>query len=155
MPIFLGSLLDTKVPLIAKQGSKNTGYNNVIFTAHAKLIGQMAAQYRFNLIDSTKERDPSVAKTVKKIVVAMIEMFFDQQDEDLRKECVNTFILLIENCFIDRKYGPNNKKAKDLVFQPLFDQMQKPKDWVSRQSTCKATCLLSTFESKRPICHVL
>ena len=84
------------------------------------------------MVDSSKEREPTVAKTVKKIVVAIIEMFFDQSNEELRKECVNTFVMLLENCFIDRKYGPNNKKAKDLIFQPLFDQMQKPKDWVSR-----------------------
>ena len=38
VPVFLKSLLDKQVPHIAKTGQK-TGYNHVIFTAHANLIG--------------------------------------------------------------------------------------------------------------------
>lgn len=76
VPIFLKALLDKQIPNIAKQGG-SVGYNHVIFSAHVRLIGQMASQYKFNLVDATKDREPSVAKTVKRIVVGIIEMFFD------------------------------------------------------------------------------
>lgn len=59
-------------------------------------------------------------------------------------------ILLLESCFIDKRYGPDNKKAKDLILQPLFDQMQNSKDRVSRQSTCIALKMLNAKYSTDP-----
>ena len=76
----------------------------------------MAVQYQFNLVDVSRDREPSVATTVKRIVVGVIDMFFDQSHESVRNACVNTFIQLMECCFIDKRYGPDNKRAKDLVF---------------------------------------
>ena len=99
VPIFLKALLDKSVPTLAKDGEK-ASYNHVVFTAHIGLIGRMASLYKFGLVDATRDSDPSVAKTVKRIVVAIIEMFFDQSHEMVRAECAKTFIELIESCFV-------------------------------------------------------
>ena len=99
VPIFLKALLDKAVPTLAKDGEK-ASYNHVVFAAHIGLLGRMASLYKFGLVDATRDSDPSVAKTVKRIVVAIIEMFFDQSHEMVRAECAKTFIELIENCFV-------------------------------------------------------
>lgn len=62
-----------------------------------------------------------MAATVRRIVVEIIDMFFDQPHESVRNASANAFIQLMEHCFVNKRYGLDNKKAKDLVFQPLFD----------------------------------
>lgn len=52
----------------------------------------MAAQYQFNLVDVSKDREPSVAATVKRIVVGIIDIFFDQSHESVRNACFNAFV---------------------------------------------------------------
>lgn len=42
-------------------------------------------------------------------------MFFEDESEAVRKQIVDTFYKILENCFVDKKYD-GNKKAKDLIF---------------------------------------
>ena len=43
---------------------------------------------------------------------------------------------ILENCFVNMRYGKDNKKAKDLIFQPLFEELANPKERVTRQTAC-------------------
>lgn len=63
----------------------------------------------------TKDKEPSVSKTVKRVVVNIREMFFEDESDIVRKAIVNTLYTILESCFIDRKYD-GIKKAKDLIF---------------------------------------
>lgn len=77
-----------------------------------------------------------MAKTVRRVITCMKEMFFDQSHENIRNACFISFFEILENCFINKRYGRENKKAKDLIIQPLFDELQSPRERVSRQSAC-------------------
>ena len=84
------------------------------------------------MIELNRDRDPSIAKTVKRIVQCMKEMFFDLSHEYVRNACFASFVQILENCFLNMRYGRDNKKAKDLVVQPLFEELKNPKERVSR-----------------------
>jgi hypothetical protein len=103
-----------------------------LLTAHIRLIGFMASNFRFNMIDTLKDKDPSVAKTTKRIVLAMKEMFFSLSHDSIRYEIAETLAIILEKCFLNKRYGYENKKAKDLIFQPLFDELQKARERISR-----------------------
>lgn len=75
----------------------------------------MAEKFQFNFIELTKDKDPSISKTVKRVVVNIREMFFEDESESVRKSIVDTLFSILENCFINRMYE-GNKKAKDLIF---------------------------------------
>jgi hypothetical protein len=75
----------------------------------------MAEKFQFNFIELTKDKDPSISKTVKRVVVNIREMFFEDESESVRKAIVDTLFTILENCFINRMYE-GNKKAKDLIF---------------------------------------
>jgi len=45
------------------------------------MIGFLAENFRFNMVETLKDKDPSVAKTTKRIVAAMKEMFFSQSHD--------------------------------------------------------------------------
>ena len=74
----------------------------------------MAEKFQFNFIELTKDKDPSISKTVKRVVVNIREMFFEDESESVRKSIVDTLFSILENCFINRMYE-GNKKAKDLI----------------------------------------
>jgi hypothetical protein len=95
----------------------------------------MALKFRLNFVDLGKDRDPSVAKTVKRVVQTIKEMFFDLSNENVRNAIAISFYEILENCFINKRYG-ENLKAKDLIFQALFEELQNAKDRVSRQTAC-------------------
>ena len=95
----------------------------------------MALKFRLNFVDLGKDRDPSVAKTVKRVVQTIKEMFFDLSNESVRNAIAISFYEMLENCFINKRYG-ENLKAKDLIFQALFEELQNAKDRVSRQTAC-------------------
>lgn len=63
-------------------------------------------------------------------------MFFDIENEEVRVQCFKSFENILEYCFVNKRYGMDNKKAKDLIFQPLYDVLQNPIDRVPRQSAC-------------------
>ena len=75
----------------------------------------MAEKFQFNFIELTKDKDPSISKTVKRVVVNIREMFFEDESESVRKSIVDTLFSILENCFINRMYE-GNKKEKDLIF---------------------------------------
>ena len=75
----------------------------------------MAEKFKFNFIELTKDKDPSIAKTVKRVIANIREMFFEDESESVRKSIVDALFTILENCFIDRMYE-GNKKAKDLIF---------------------------------------
>ena len=71
--VFLRTLLDKNIVNMAVQ----SGPASVPFLIeHIKMIGFLAENFRFNMIETLKDKDPSVAKTTKRIVAAMKEMFF-------------------------------------------------------------------------------
>ena len=76
----------------------------------------MALNYRTDLIDLSKDKEPSVAKTVRRIVTSIKDMFFSESHETVRNEIATTFIAILDNCFENKRYGRENKKAKDLIF---------------------------------------
>ena len=59
-------------------------------------------------------------------------MFFSQAHDSIRNEISETLSIILEKCFVNKRYGYENKKAKDLIFQPLFEELQKPKERISR-----------------------
>ena len=91
----------------------------------------MAEKFQFNFIELTKDKDPSIAKTVNRVVTNIREMFFEDENETVRKSIVDALFTILENCFVDRMYD-GNKKAKDLIFQPLFEVMQNCNERVTR-----------------------
>ena len=132
--VFLKSLMDKNVTQISKDSNQYQIFQFLAF--HASLFGFMALKFRQNFIDTAKDKDPSVAKTVRRVITCMKEMFFDQSHENIRNACFITFFEILENCFVNKRYGRENKKAKDLIIQPLFDELQSPKERVSRQTAC-------------------
>ena len=83
----------------------------------------MAEKFQNSFVDYSKEKEPSVSKTVKKVISSIKEMFFSETNEKVRVECANAFEAMLEHCFANKRYGVQQKKAKDLVFQPLFDEL--------------------------------
>jgi hypothetical protein len=71
--IFIRSLTDNFPTLVAKEEPGKINFQSMSF--HATLFGYMGVKFRLNLIDLKKE--PTVAKTVLKIVNSMKELFFD------------------------------------------------------------------------------
>lgn len=64
--IFLRALSNKNVTLIAKSP---TGVLNFQFLQfHASLFGYMALKFRLNFIDLAKDKDPTVAKTVRRVI---------------------------------------------------------------------------------------
>jgi len=66
---------------------------------HASLFGKMAEGFGGNLIDTARDKEPSVAKTVKRIVGCMKQMFFDLSNDNVRSQCSNSLYLILECCF--------------------------------------------------------
>ena len=83
----------------------------------------MALKFRMNFIDKAKDVEPTVSKTVKRVISAMKEIFFDQSHDYIRNAVANSMYEILENCFIDKRYGKDSKKASDLIFNPLFDEL--------------------------------
>lgn len=54
----------------------------------------------------------------------MITLFFQEEHENIRNACLLSFTEVLENCFVGGKYGKEGKPAKELVFGPLFDELQ-------------------------------
>ena len=72
-------------------------------------------KFGLNFVDHSKDRDPSIAKTVKRVIQTIKEMFFDLSNENVRNACAISFFEILENCFINKRYA-DNLKAKDLIF---------------------------------------
>ena len=98
----------------------------------------MALKFRMNFIDKAKDVEPTVSKTVKRVISAMKEIFFDQSHDYIRNAVANSMYEILENCFIDKRYGKDSKKASDLIFNPLFDELipekKQVKSIIARQS---------------------
>ena len=58
-----------------------------------------------------------------KVMQSLKEMFFDQSSDLIRQELAKTMISMLENCFIQKRYGVHSQRAKDLIIQPLFDEL--------------------------------
>ena len=128
--IFLRALTNKNVTLIGKSQGGTLNFQFMQF--HVSLFGHMALKFRLNFIDMAKDKDPTVSKTVRRVIQSIKEMFFDQSHENIRNACAISMYEILENCFIDKRYGKDNKKASDLIFQPLFDELISPKDMISR-----------------------
>jgi len=60
-------------------------------------------------------------------------------------------IYILENCFENKRYGRGGPgRAKDLIFQPLLDEMRSPKGHVSRQTACHILQRLNKFYMQDP-----
>jgi len=118
--IFLRALLDKNVVVIARS---NGTTHPLFLTAHLQLIGLMAEKFQNTMINLSKEREPSPAKTVKKVIACVKEMFFPETNEKVRAEIGNCFEAMLEFCFAGKRYGVQQKKAKDLIFGPLFEEL--------------------------------
>ena len=54
----------------------------------------------------------------------MKELFFKESHENVRNACAISFQEVLENCFINKRYGKDGSKpAKDLIFGPLFEDL--------------------------------
>ena len=84
--------------------------------AHIQIIVLLAKSFRFNMLETIKDKEPSVAKTVRRLVVAMKELFFSETHDSIRHEIAETLSIILEKCFVNKRYGYENKKAKDLIF---------------------------------------
>jgi len=131
--LFLRALMDKNASNCAK-GSGSSQFQAQSF--HASLFGFMAQRFQQNFVLLGKDKDPSVAKTVKRVVQSMKEQFFDQAHDMVRIGVSISLKEMLDYCFENKRYGRDNKKAKDLIFQPLFEELCNPMDRVSRQSAC-------------------
>ena len=66
--VFLRGLLDKTVTTIVRNNAANANANFKYYAAHVNLIGSMAVQFKGNMIDLSKDKEPSVARTVRRIV---------------------------------------------------------------------------------------
>ena len=57
------------------------------------------------MIDQNKDQQPSVSRTVARIVQFIKEAFFDLDNDLVRHEISETLIAMLENCFVDKRYG--------------------------------------------------
>jgi len=65
----------------------------------------------------------------------MKDLFFMETHDNIRIACAISFQEILENCFVDKKYQ-KDKPAKELIFGPLFEELQGQKDGATRQSAC-------------------
>ena len=83
-----------------------------------------------------------MAKTVTKIVAGVKEMFFSESNDNLRTACADSLASVLDNCFINKRIARGTDRAKDLVFHPLFDELQNPNERI-RQSACQVLKILN------------
>lgn len=96
---------------------------------HASLFGYMALKFNKNLKDTVRDIPPSLTKTVKRIVSTIIDLFFQESHDNIRNACSISFQEILDNCF-------PNKKSCNVIFTPIFEQIQGARDRASRQSAC-------------------
>ena len=82
----------------------------------------MALKWGVELKDSIKDNPPSTIKTVKRIISHMKDLFFRESHENIRNACSISLQEILDNCFVDKMYG-KDKKAKDLIFEPMFEEL--------------------------------
>lgn len=128
--IFLKALTKKDAVAIAKAQTNNF----LALSFHATLFGCMAEQFQTNMINLIHDRDPSVSKTVRQVIQFMKEVFFDVANDQLRNAIFLSLFQMLEFCFINKKYGSEQKQAKDLIIHPLFEELKNPKERVSRQT---------------------
>jgi hypothetical protein len=95
--VFIRALTDKNVPRIAKEESGVVNFQFMSF--HASLFGYMGLKFRMNFIDLGKDKDPSVSKTIKRIIQSMKDLFFDQNHDTIRNACAISLYEILENCF--------------------------------------------------------
>lgn len=59
-------------------------------------------------MEQGKDSEPSAAKTVRRVVTSMKEMFFDIENDQVRSACYNSFVQMLEQCFLNKRYGKEN-----------------------------------------------
>ena len=57
------------------------------------------------------------------MVYAIKDMFFEVNCDKLRQQIAITLKNVIENCFPDRVYGPEDKPCSELIFSVLFEEL--------------------------------
>lgn len=132
--VFLKSLTNKNTTKILKSKWAEQGGPSIqCFSFHASMFGYMAIKFRHNFIDKKSDKSPSVANTVRRVISYMKETFFDQSHDQIRNSVALSMYEILESCFEHKRYGINmDKKAKDLIFGPLFEELEKPKNRVTR-----------------------
>ena len=125
-----------KGAVVAAKSKGSASQNFQFFAFHAAMFGYMALKFGEDFVDLNKDREPSVSKTVKRVVTSIKELFFDQSHVNVRNACFMSLCEILENCFVNKRYGSQNEKARDLVFQPLYEELSNPKVFVTRQTAC-------------------
>ena len=83
--------------------------------------------------DLSKDIPPSLIKTVRRVVSNMKDLFFKETHENIRNACAISLAEILENCFTEKRYGKEREKlAKDLIYLPLYEELQQGKDRASR-----------------------
>jgi hypothetical protein len=100
------------------------------------MFGYMALKFGVDFVDINKDKEPSVAKTVRRVVSSIKELFFDQNNANVRNACFMSLCEILENCFANKRIENSNEKARDLIFQPLYEELSNPKLFVTRQTAC-------------------
>jgi hypothetical protein len=61
---------------------------------------------------------------VRRVVLAMKDLFFKESHDNIRNACAISFAEILENCFTEKRYGKEKEKlAKELIFLPLIDEL--------------------------------
>lgn len=132
--IFLRALCNKNLLQVAKSASSGS-FKFLEF--HASLFGYMARMFKTNFKDTLRDIPPAVSKTVKKVIQAMKDMFFQETHDNIRNALSISFQEILDYCFPPtRTYGKSQLSAKDLIFDPLFEELQAGRDRVSRQTAC-------------------
>lgn len=73
---------------------------------HASLFGYMARMFKTNFKDTLRDIPPAVSKTVRKVIQAMKDMFFQETHDNIRNALAISLHEILEYCFPpSRLYG--------------------------------------------------
>lgn len=79
----------------------------------------------------------------------MIDLFFQETHDKIRQACEASFREIFESCFVNKRYG-KDRPAKELIFGPLFEELQGKKDRATRQTACYVVRRLNERYMKDP-----
>jgi len=127
--IFLKTLCNKNLIAISKSASSG-GFQFLQF--HACLFGYMALKFGTRLKDSIRDIPPSLNKTVKRMLTSMKTLFFQESHDNIRNACAISYSEILDKCFVGKRYGAQNKLARDLVYEPLYDELIPGRDRASR-----------------------
>lgn len=100
--VLLKQLSNKNLLIVAKSASAGS-FQFLAF--HASLFGSMAVHFKRALKDTTKDVPPSLVKTVRRMVITIVDLFFQESHDTVRNACAISLREILENCFVGKRCG--------------------------------------------------